>query len=514
MVSSIQPSIVRLNVGGRDLNIARSVFRKTDEASSSSWTLGDLFEGCVWDKRLPRSADDRVVLDESPVCVEELLCDGASKRPGSASFPKDEEKYLAYVASALGLHGEIGMILRGGNTTLPQGEVQRLTTILQGWCPGGPVGLELLYRASRDGWSGDALHARCRGDSPSTISLFRIKAKSDEDSDSVVGGFSSVPWTARPPDDRGVDSFLFMLKDGNAGSHTVQPAKWGRKRGKHPCFTLSNVEKYGLAFGGSYTLDLSVVWTTQTLFTANASYAVPPGSRFLRLQGSAIADIEVFRVPQIIGALPTTPPALSVAARLIDCAAYCEASAMSAEEHENDVHRFGASIAESLNEERVALHTAQRELVQANTMAEASVNTLTAVYGPHTAAGVEDPVVELSVRGPRKTMRMTTLLSTLRACPESALAARFDESKWPVTDKDKDAHGRRVIKDCSPSVFSKVLDVLRMKKREAWAGDDKKMGAVALVTIKVADRAPFEQFVNMYFPGCESFIMDRVEFLR
>ncbi|CAM9859699.1 unnamed protein product [Ectocarpus sp. 8 AP-2014] len=225
MVSSIQPNIVSLNVGGLDLNIARSVFKKTGEASSSRWTLGDLFEGCVWDKRLPRSEDDRIVLDESPVCAEELLCDGASKRPGGASFPEDEQEYLAYVSRAFGLHAEIGMNLRGGSTTLPHGEAERLTATIWGWCPGRPEGLELLYRASRDGWSGDAFHARCGDDSPSTIFVFRIKAKSNGDSDSVVGGFSSVPWTSRPPDYRGVDSFLFMLKDGNEGSHTVQPAE-------------------------------------------------------------------------------------------------------------------------------------------------------------------------------------------------------------------------------------------------------------------------------------------------
>ncbi|CAM9430464.1 unnamed protein product, partial [Ectocarpus sp. 13 AM-2016] len=53
-----------------------------------------------------------------------------------------------------------------------------------------------------------------------------------------------------------------------------------------------------------------------------------------------------------------------------------------------------------------------------------------------------------------------------------------------------------------------------IKKREAWAGDDKKVGAAVLVAIKAADRAPFEKFVNMYFPGCESFIMDSVKFLN
>lgn len=119
----------------------------------------------------------------------------------------------------------------------------------------------------------------------------------------------------------------------------------------------------------------------------------------------------------------------------------------------------------------------------------------------------EDFVIELSVRG----TRMTTLRSTLQACPDSALAARFDEDKWPATEKDVDERGRRMI-DCSPSVFSKVLDVLRMRKRASWAaGSEVCCGDCgARVAVRAGDRAAFEEFVGMYFPGRESFIMDMV----
>ena len=104
-VSYIMPSVVRLNVGGLDLNIPRSVFEGIREASSSSsWHLGDLFEGGVWDKRLPRAGDGRVVLDESPVCVEELLCDGASYSTGNTSLPDDQRPYLAYLSTGEETH--------------------------------------------------------------------------------------------------------------------------------------------------------------------------------------------------------------------------------------------------------------------------------------------------------------------------------------------------------------------------------------------------------------------------
>ena len=184
---------------------------------------------------------------------------------------------------------------------------------------------------------------------------------------------------------------------------------------------------------------------------------------------------------------------------------------MSTEEHEDNIHRFGVSIAESLKAERIALYHAQTELSTASSKVAASRDALAGIYGPDVAAGKKDPVVELSVRGPRATARITTLLSTLQACPDSALARRFG-SNWTESE---DAHGRPVIKDCSPAVFSKVLDVLRMKKRAAWAGGVTGRGVPPTVRVAVnaADRDAFERYVNMYFVGCESFITDHIEYL-
>lgn len=71
--------------------------------------------------------------------------------------------------------------------------------------------------------------------------------------------------------------------------------------------------------------------------------------------------------------------------------------------------------------------------------------------------------------------------------------------------------------DCPPSVFSKVLDALQIRKRESWclseaekeAGGDARR-AVQVVVVKEHDRACFEEFVDMHFPGCQSFITDLV----
>lgn len=175
-----------------------------------------------------------------------------------------------------------------------------------------------------------------------------------------------------------------------------------------------------------------------------------------------------------------------------------------------DVPRYGVLIA-ALLEEKMALHRAEFELRRATARAIACAHSLAAVYGEDIATGKEDHVVELSVRG----TKMTTLRSTLRVCRESALYARFDEDKRPTMERDLDDHGRRVI-DCSPAVFSKVLDVLRMRKREAWGNDDEgqRGRGGTLIAVRGADRAAFEEFVNMHFPGCESFLLDNVDFFN
>lgn len=238
-----------------------------------------------------------------------------------------------------------------------------------------------------------------------------------------------------------------------------------------------------------------------------------------------VADLEVFLVspkatpfrPGMIAPPPTPPPPGYEGRGLIDCAMIFGADPMpmSMEEHEDDVHRFGASIADSLKREMVALRHAQTELAKANAKAASSAQALAAVYGPEVASGKEDPIIELSVRGNRTTKMITTLRSTILTCPEdSQLAVRF--TRWLNNDIDKDAYGRWQINDCSPAVFSKILDVLRMKKRAGWDGRDSPEGRgccrLVRVAVKESDRSAFETLVNMYFPGCECFILDAVEF--
>lgn len=393
------------------------------------------------------------------------------------------------------------MSVNGGSAILGPSESGILTADIQSWCPGKPGGLELMHRASRHGWCSTNLNnAKC--DLPIII-LFQIGRGRTT---SVVGGYSGVPVS-----ESGYSSgaFLFMLKDGQSSRSTkFKPVKWDKFRDGNGYYSTTSTSQ--LTGENDLQVERSRGGGTNMLLKGRdiqENYGTPHGSAILALLGHTVSEMEVFRVHA--KAVETT----STEKAVVDDAQAQQAPPVMPVPVNDEVGTFGALVAGSLMEECMALHQAKVELAGAAARATACANSLAAVYGADIAAGKEDQVIELSVRG----TRMTTLRSTLQVCHESALAARFDEDKWPATEKGLDDHGRQVV-DCSPTVFFKILDVLRMRKREAWDGRNNKKGKLpgqkVFVVIKAGDRTAFEKFVNMYFPGCESFVMDYVDFLK
>ncbi|CAM9889877.1 unnamed protein product, partial [Hapterophycus canaliculatus] len=508
--STPQHGVLRLNIGGSRVHVGRSVLRGEGVEGSSASRLSNLFES-MWDNRVPRDSESYIVIDESPACVKHFI-HKLLKRSGTAmgmaglsfgeDLPLDQKAYVPHVSRVLGLNQDIldnsfagelrssekayrphvsrvpgiGIAVAGGTKVLKPDQVVPLSSIVLGWCPGKPARMELIYRASRDGWTPVDFHSRCGDDSPSTVTMLRVsKGDGPGTTDSVVGGFSSISWSCSTTDGArykaSPGAFLFMLLNGTGSGSTFHPAKWGVQAGLAP-FAVRPYHDWGPTFGEADLFFRYDNGSVRDLNTGNRTYNIPEESPFLRLKGLDVIEMEVFRVCAPGAAVaPLPPPALIkpntgiFKAGLINLPA-SGATIMSAESYNFDIRAFGISTANSLLEERVALHQAHIELAQANAKAAASTEALEAVYGPHVAANEEAAatVVDLTVRG----TRMTTLHSTLQACPDSAFAARFDEDKWPPTAKDVDEHGRRVVEDCSPSVFSKVLDVLRMRKRAAW----------------------------------------------
>ncbi|CAB1099447.1 unnamed protein product [Ectocarpus sp. CCAP 1310/34] len=424
--STFVDDTLTLNVGGSNVDVSRADLHRLP-ALSEVWKLANLFDS-DWDERLPRDANGLMVLDESPVCFKHLV-----DALGGA-LPTDEQAYLPYVSNALGVPSP---------TRVPRRRVDSEGSVMLG------VG-DLLYRASRDGWDTKHFHTRCGDDSPMTVTLYRLNDASNRKGlgCSVLGCFSSVPGT--PPRDGSTErksspgGFVFILTD---GSRSFGPTKLelDPRNARRGC----GVVVLGEDRMPSFHDDLGILHeeerhrsrTSSTnakyrLWTDSDAFYVPEGCSFLEYDGIDMAETKGYRV-------------------------------WSAEvERGDDVHRF-----------------AQSKLVEATEKGEASASALGAVYGPGVALNNRDPVVDFSVCGSRTTTRITTLHSTLQLCPY--LVARLDQSKWT---ENKDKHGRWLIKDCSPAVFSKVLDVLRMKKRAEWIGGEAK----ARVAVQATDREAIE----------------------
>lgn len=177
-----EEGMLRSNIGGAQVHIPRSTLEGRGH-------LGNLFE-CVWDKRLPRDSDGFNVLDLSTKCVKYVIHNGGLNAGSETAnlalgdgLPADERACLPYVAFALGFSEYLPT-----SAVLEPYEFGPLSAAILGWCPGKPCGLELVYRASRDGWGPRTFHSRC-GRIPSTVTLYRVKKADNGTRDSVVGGF-------------------------------------------------------------------------------------------------------------------------------------------------------------------------------------------------------------------------------------------------------------------------------------------------------------------------------------
>lgn len=509
--------VLRMNIGGSPANVHRSLIAKAGRESA----FGALVSG-VWDKRVPRDSDGRIVLDESPTCLKHIIhtllnsCVTPSVSGGHTSrsaVAADEEAYLMYISHVLGLSAAIPtfqkrMLVEGGSVIASSPfDIPVWSSVIRGWCPGEFNGLRLLYRASRDGFSSEKFR-RAVGGTATTITLVQARAPSGgTESTSVVGGYSGeASWnspSAYGGPRRSNSAFIFMLDSPEEG---FEPVRWGLKSGSEEsavnCCGGNSSQYFGPCFG-NHDMRVNFHPTTEcTLSTGRGTYDVDGESTFLALNGGVVLDVEVFRVYSVPEQVET--PASS---EIMSWDQHFPVDQSLAAEY---ILKFGESIAGLLMEELMALAYARAELQEAVARTTAAARALCVTYGPYVARGEEDPVVELNVRG----RSITTLYSTLHACPDSVFAAWFAE-RWSG-GKGVDEDGRYKV-NCDPSCFSKILDVMRMRKRAGWAEDDqivKNAGGGDTIRVRVseADREKIEDAAKMYFPNCTGFIMDLVGF--
>ncbi|RIA86380.1 hypothetical protein C1645_740878 [Glomus cerebriforme] len=105
-----------------------------------------------------------------------------------------------------------------------------------------PYNFNLLYRASRDGNTIAAFHAKC-DNKGATIAVIKVK-----NSEQIVGGYNPLQWDSSDQNWSTPDSFIFLFTD----SKNTKSAKVGYSNGNH-C-SIRNFSMHGLGFGGGCDL--------------------------------------------------------------------------------------------------------------------------------------------------------------------------------------------------------------------------------------------------------------------
>ena len=161
------------------------------------------------------------------------------------------------------------------------------------WLPessgGKQVKLELLYRASRDGWQCQDFHSRCDSKG-ATVTVIKCTGGF------VFGGYADVSWHSGNSWPQSAQAFLFSLHSPSR----VGPVKLPLfQNHQHAIYCGSS---YGPTFGGGHDLYVAncAKSTTSSYTTLGHTYQLPPGQSaqtfFTGSHTFQAAEVEVYQV--------------------------------------------------------------------------------------------------------------------------------------------------------------------------------------------------------------------------
>jgi hypothetical protein len=156
----------------------------------------------------------------------------------------------------------------------------------------GTEKLELLYRASRDGWSSTDFHSKC-DNHRHTVTVIKCTGGN------VFGGYTDVPWTSSHECDAyqsSSNAFIFALQYPSGVAPVKMPLlqyQYGR--------AICRYQYYGPTFGGGHDILIADNANSNSNSRTNIfSYQLPAGQNpqtfFTGANHFTTAEIEVFRV--------------------------------------------------------------------------------------------------------------------------------------------------------------------------------------------------------------------------
>ena len=147
--------------------------------------------------------------------------------------------------------------------------------------------MELLYRGTRDGMSGEAFHNKCNNKGP-TISLFK------NEKGYIFGGYASIDWQGGNGNHKSApDSFIFTLTN----MYNISPTKFPNSDTRYGILDHS---PYGPCFGSGY--DICICFSSSDYTNFPHAYKDVLGKGYSIFKGDNdnynfnLKEIEVFKL--------------------------------------------------------------------------------------------------------------------------------------------------------------------------------------------------------------------------
>jgi hypothetical protein len=161
------------------------------------------------------------------------------------------------------------------------------------WLPessgGKQVKLELLYRASRDGWQGQDFHSRCDSKG-ATVTVIKCTGGF------VFGGYADVSWHSGNSHTQSAQAFLFSLHSPSGVGPVKLPLVQNHQN------AIYCAASYGPIFGGANDLQVANCANSSTSSYTNLghTYQLPPGQSaqtfFTGSHNFQAVEVEVYQV--------------------------------------------------------------------------------------------------------------------------------------------------------------------------------------------------------------------------
>jgi len=161
---------------------------------------------------------------------------------------------------------------------------QEQISLLKKWLKKDVLNLKLLYRASKDGFTGNAFHSKCDGKSE-TISLIKT-----ENTNKIFGGYLDKPWQTKEAWINSSKTFIFSFN--TKEKYNIKPG--------HEMYAAYGSASYGPSFGGGYDFHVSGKNGGANLYSFEGLTDIT-----LLTGGSSFtcSEIEVFQITKDSGSL-------------------------------------------------------------------------------------------------------------------------------------------------------------------------------------------------------------------